>query len=116
MMAEARRIVERYHVVLSQENEEWYGRGLELPHVFADGATAEACVANTREALATAVAYLLEQGQRPPAAASEGTRTEQVNVRLTAEERLLLESAARRKGFTGMSDFVRSAAIDFACR
>lgn len=110
--AEARRLACEYQIVLQFEDGEWYGRGLELPHVFGDGKTVEACVENTREALEGAVAYLLEQGQRPPAPATTGQRTEQVNVRLTAEEKLLLEASAKRKGFSGLSDFVRAAAID----
>jgi uncharacterized protein (DUF1778 family) len=60
------------------------------------------------------VAYLLEEGQRPPTSAREGTRTAQVNVRLTAEEKVLLEATAKRKGFSGLSDFVRAAAIGLA--
>lgn len=60
------------------------------------------------------VACLLEEGQRPPTPAGEGTRTAQVNVRLTSEEKVLLETAAKRKGFSGLSDFVRAAAIESA--
>jgi uncharacterized protein (DUF1778 family) len=37
--------------------------------------------------------------------------TEQINVRLTPEEKLLLEEMARSKGFRGISDFVRSASL-----
>jgi predicted RNase H-like HicB family nuclease len=91
----AREIVQHYQVILSNEEGHWYGRGLELPHVFGDGASVDQCVADTREALVGVVAYLIEQGQRPPAPAQAGTRSEQVNVRLTAEEKLLLEAAAR---------------------
>ena len=65
----------------------------------------------TREALAVAVATLLEAGDVPPPPASEGKRTEQVNVRLTPEEKLLLEEAARSRGFRGLGDFVRSSAL-----
>ena len=115
-MAAARQVAEQYQVILTQEEGEWYGRGLELPHVFADGQTPAECLANTRQALESAVAYMLEQEQRPPAPAREGVRTEQVNVRLTAEEKILLETAGRRKGFTGLSDFVRSAALESANR
>ena len=79
-----------------------------------DGKTANQCIENTREALTAAVAYLLEEGQRPPQPASEGTRTMQVNVRLTAEEKALLEVTAKRKGFTGLSDYVRAAAMEVA--
>jgi predicted RNase H-like HicB family nuclease len=99
-------------VVLSNEAGHWYGRGLELPHVFGDGESADECVNSTREALVGAVAWMLEQGRRPPTAAREGSRMTQVNVRLTADERLLLEAAAKRKGFNGLSDFIRAAAVE----
>ncbi len=58
------------------------------------------------------MACLLEDGQKPPTPAREGTRTQQVNVRLTAEEKAVLETTAKRKGFKGLSDFLRSAALD----
>ncbi len=55
---------------------------------------------------------MLEQRQRPPSPARQGTRTQQVNVRLTAEEKAVLESTAKSKGFKGLSDFLRAAALD----
>jgi len=114
VMAKARKIAGAYQVILACEDGHWYGRGLEMPRVFGDGKTANQCIENTREALAVAAAYLLEEGQRPPTPASEGTRTMQVNVRLTAEEKALLEVTAKRKGFTGLSDYVRAAAMEVA--
>jgi uncharacterized protein (DUF1778 family) len=54
---------------------------------------------------------MIESGQTPPAPASENKRTEQINVRLTPEEKLTLEEAARSKGYRGISDFVRSASL-----
>jgi len=33
---------------------------------------------------------------------------------LTPEEKVLLETTARQKGFTGLSDFIRAAAIELA--
>jgi len=65
-----------------------------------------------RDALAVAVGYMIEEGQKPPAPAQAGTRTKQVNVRLTAEEKVLLETTAKQKGFQGLSDFVRAAALE----
>ncbi len=112
VLAKARTLAERYQVVLSCEEGHWYGRGLELSRVFGDGKTAEAAVTDTRQALTAAVATLVEQGQRPPAPAITGRRTEQVNVRLSAEERLLLETVAKRKGYSGMSDFIRAVAVE----
>lgn len=113
-LAEARQVAATYQVILAETDGEWTGRGLELPYVFGDGATAEACIRHTREALSLAVAYLLEQGKSPPKAARTGTRTMQVNIRLTPEEKALLESTARSKGYQGMSDFIRAAALESA--
>jgi len=59
-----------------------------------------------------AVATMIECGQRPPQPASAGRRVEQVNVRLTAEEKLLFTNAARNLGFKGISDFIRSTALN----
>jgi hypothetical protein len=85
-----------------------------MPHVFADGDTVAKCMENTREALAGAIALLLEEGRRPPSPARGGTRTQQVNVRLTPEKKVLLETTARQRGFTGLSDFIRAAAMELA--
>ena len=103
-----------YQVVLHSEDGHWYGRGLEMPHVFGDGKTAEACVDSTRDALAGAVCYLIETGKSPPVPARSGRRSEQVNVRLSVEEKLVSESTAKRKGFQGISDFLRVAGLETA--
>ena len=112
VLKEAKRIVAEYQVVMHCEEGHWYGRSLELPRVFGDGKTADQCIKDTQEALCGAVACMLEQGQKPPVPAREGTRTQQVNVRLTADEKAVLETTARRKGFKGLSDFLRAAALD----
>ena len=59
----------------------------------------------------TVAAAMLERGEAPPPPASQGGRTAQVNVRLTAEEKLALEAAASREGFTGVSEFVRAKVL-----
>ena len=107
----AREIADRYQVVVRYEDGEYYGRGLELPGAMDDGKTPDECVTNTREAMVAVVAYMLEEGQTPPLPASEGARTEQVNVRLTSEEKLAMEQAAQRQGYRGLSDYVRAAAL-----
>ncbi len=114
VLAKARKIAGQYQVILACEDGHWYGRGLELPNIHGDGRTANQCVEDTREAFAGWVACLLEEGQRPPAAARGGARTAQVNIRMTAEEKALLETTANRKGFSGLSDFVRAAAMELA--
>jgi predicted RNase H-like HicB family nuclease len=114
VMAKAKMIAQEYQVILACEDGHWYGRGLELPNIHGDGKTISRCVENTRDAFCGWVAYLIEEGRRPPTPASEGARTMQVNVRLTAEEKALLEVTAKRKGFSGLSDFVRAAAMEVA--
>ena len=111
VLERARKIVERYQVVVWFENGEWHGRGVELPNAMNDGKTAEECVVNTRDILVTTVAYLIESGEAPPPPARDNLRTEQVNVRLTVEEKMAVEAAATGKGFRGVGDFMRSAAL-----
>jgi predicted RNase H-like HicB family nuclease len=110
----AKAIAQEYQMILACEDGHWHGRGLELPGVHGDGKTVGQCVENTREAFCGWVAHLIEEGQRPPTPAREGTRTIQVNVRFTAEEKAILEVAAKRKGFSGLSDFVRAAVMEAA--
>ena len=76
-MARAVKVAGQYQVILAFEDGHWYGRGLVLPNIHGDGKTVSQCVENTREAFAGWVAYLLEDGQRPPTPAREGTRTTQ---------------------------------------
>jgi len=111
LLRQAKGIVAQYQVVIYEEDGEFFGRGLEMPLVMGDGKTADACMENTREALVAAVAYLIESGKTPPAPAAEQTRSVQVNIRLTAAEKEVLEQAARRSGFRGISDYVRHAAL-----
>ena len=107
----AREIAARYQIIIQEEDGEFYGRGLEMPGVMNDGKTPAECLKATRESLVTAIAHLLESGKVPPPPASENRRSEQINIRLTPEERVVLEQAAQRKGFRGISDFVRNASL-----
>ena len=111
IMARARKIAEQYQIILKFEDGYWYGHGLELPTVFGDGKTPQAAVTDTRKALVTTVAYLLEKGDTPPLPAQEGNRSAQINVRVTPEEKAILECQSRAKGFKGLSDYMRTAAL-----
>ncbi|MDD4890913.1 MAG: hypothetical protein PHU85_13410 [Phycisphaerae bacterium] len=111
LLAQPRAIAGQYGIILEFKDGHWFGCGLELPTVFGDGKTPQAAVADTREALVTGVAYLLEKGKKPPAPAREGHRSVQVNIRLTHEEKAILESRAKAKGFRGLSDFIRATAL-----
>jgi predicted RNase H-like HicB family nuclease len=111
ILAGARKIAEKYEVIMTFEDGQWFGRGLEMATVFGGGKTPNQCVENTRQALVAAVAHLLERGESAPPPACEGRRTEQVNVRLTAEEKVILTAAAKSKGYRGLGDYLRANAL-----
>ena len=111
VLASAKRIAHAYDLILRYEDDEWYGHALEYPEAMGDGKTVDACVRATRQALAVALATMLEAGQSPPPPAREDRRSAQVNVRLTPEEKAVLESRARARGFRGLSDFIRTCVL-----
>lgn len=112
ILADAKAIAASYRITIEPEPDVGYlGSSLEMPYVMADGATVASCFKATLEALTGAVATMLEQGKRPPVPASEALRNQQVNIRLTAEEKYRLESAARSMGYRSISDFVRATAL-----
>jgi predicted RNase H-like HicB family nuclease len=109
----ARAIASRYALILDPEPDAGYvGSAVELPNVFADGRTPDACVREALNALTGVIARLLGKGNTPPAPASESEhRDVQLNVRVSARQKLLIERAARAKGFRGVSDYLRTAAV-----
>ncbi len=112
-MRKAKKIVADYRIILERNDRLGFmGTAVEFPTVFADAKTPEKCYQATEEALTVAVATMIECGQRPPQPASAGRRTEQVNVRLTAGEKLLFSNAAANLGFKGISDFIRNTALN----
>lgn len=113
ILAEAEALAGQYRLVIESDPD---GGGfaatvLELPNVFGWGQTVDECVTETRELLESTLAVMLEDGVAPPDP-SAARRSEQVNIRLTPLEKARLEGAARSKGFRGLSDFVRSRALD----
>ena len=111
----AKDIAATYRIVIhTDEDLGYFGTSVEMPTVMADGATVEACVAELKEALIGAVATMLEMGDKPPLPASSGKREQQVNIRMTADERMRIEEAARQAGFRSVSDFIRAAALKAA--
>lgn len=113
VLRKAKKIAADYRIVLERDERLGFiGSSVELPTVFTDAKTPEKCYRAAEEALMVAVATMIECGQRPPQPASAGRRTEQVNVRLTAEEKLLFANAAMNLGFKGISDFIRNTALN----
>ncbi|MGB7157640.1 MAG: DUF1778 domain-containing protein [Tepidisphaeraceae bacterium] len=113
LLNRAGEIVKRYQVVMRRETDGYFGRGLELPGALGDGATPAACLESTRESMLAVTAFMLERGELPPPPASDETKLVQLNVRVSAGEKLLFEEAARQKG-QALSEFIRSAAVERA--
>lgn len=115
VLAQAERMASQYQLVITREPEIGYlGRTVEMPLVMGDGETIEACATQTLEATVAAIATMLELGETPPAPARAGKRDQQVNIRLTAEEKMQLEAAARNEGFRSLSDFLRASGLNRA--
>ncbi len=113
VLRKAKKISADYRIIIERnERLGFIGSSVELPTIFADAKTPEKCYKAVQEALMVAVASMLERGQRPPQPASAQKRNEQVNVRLTSEEKILLSNAASSLGFKGISDFLRNAALN----
>lgn len=101
-----------YRLVIQKDPDVGYlGRSIEMPLVMAEGSTIARCAAETLDALTAAVATLLESGQRPPQPVSQEKRTAQLNIRVTEEEKLRLEDAARQQGYRGISDYIRASIL-----
>ena len=112
-MRKAHEIARQYKLTLEKSETLGYiGSSIEIPTVFADGATPDECYEATQQALSVAVAVMLEAGQTPPQPAAFMKRTTQVNVRLTQEEKSMIAAAAARSGFKGLADFIRSTILD----
>ncbi|MDD4891020.1 MAG: hypothetical protein PHU85_13950 [Phycisphaerae bacterium] len=54
---------------------------------------------------------MLEDGDAPPISARQNGRSEQVNLLLTPEEKVVLEARSRAKGFRGISDYIRVSVL-----
>jgi len=113
--AQAERIGARYRLLLEPDEPSGFvARAMEMPTVFERGRTADASVEALRVALTVAIATMLEGGESPPPSSLSEVRRDQVNVRLSREEKLVLEAAARRGGYRGLSDFLRAVGLAHA--
>ena len=112
IIREAKAIADQYRLIVRpNDNGRFKANVLELPLVFAHGATASESLEKCQEMARFALSCMLEAGERPPAPMGENKRSEQVNIRLSLEEKLRFEEAARQQGFRGVSDFIRAATL-----
>ena len=115
LLERARAIVARYRLVVEPSPGLGYiGHSIELRGVSADGRSPEECVRNSLEAQAGMVAAMLEAGEQPPAPSVGGQRAAQINIRVTEDEKMVLEAAAQRQGFRNISEFLRTTALGAA--
>lgn len=110
----AAELAARYSLVVSASDEGWSARCVEIPTAFAFAETEERALESARERVRVLLAFMIEQERKLPAPMRESKRDSQVNVKLTAEERMVIEEAARQQGFRGLSDFFRFAAMRVA--
>lgn len=111
VLRRAEELAAQYQVIMWFEDGEYYGRGLELPGAMGDGKTPTECMEATREAFVVGIAHLIETGRTPPTPAGDGARTEQVNIRVSREEKLQLEELARQYGHRGVADYLRAVGL-----
>lgn len=112
VLIEARRFSDAYRVIIEKNDDLGFiGSSVELPTVFADGKTQEECLKAIEQALAGAVATMIIDGRKPPQPSTAKKRSEQINIRLTSYEKLLLTNKAADLGFKGISDLIRTTII-----
>lgn len=111
----ARRQAAKYRLIIEADDAIGFlGAVTEMPGVMADGKSREECLADLTFALETTLADMIEKGEQLPSPVSRRERREQINIRLTAAEKADLVEECTRRGFKGLSDFVRNAALE-AC-
>lgn len=112
VLIEARRFSDAYRVIIEKNDDLGFiGSSVELPTVFADGKTQEECLKAIEQALTGAVATMIVGGRKPPQPSTAKKRSEQINIRLTSYEKLLLTNKAADLGFKGISDLIRTTII-----
>ena len=108
VLRRANEILNEYSVIIEPADDgAFVGYAVELPGVVAGGKTHAECIRELQFGLETVVASYLTDNAEPPRAHRREKRVEQVNVRFTARERLLLEQESVKQGFRGVGDLIR---------
>jgi predicted RNase H-like HicB family nuclease len=116
LLETARKTATLYRMTLEEKDGWWTGSSVEIPGTFSSAKTLAECVKKTQFALTLAVAYLMHTKEAVPRPCRDVLRDKQVNVRLTAEEKLYLDTTARSEGFRSASDLIRTAVFSFLGR
>lgn len=108
----ATNLVQQYSIVMTTSVDNLYHvRFAEFAEISVSGTDIETCIVNLRDAGVTHVLQLLRDDKNVPRPLQNLTRREQVNVRLTSEEKVVIASAARKRG-KRISDYMRARALD----
>jgi len=75
---------------------------------------AEDALKAARHAAEVGIATILEDGEEPPAPIEFHRRTEQVNVRMSVEDKRLIQKACEAKGISSLSEFFRRSTVNAA--
>ena len=112
LIREARVRALEFNIVVSQRDSGKYvGFAREFPRHFGIGGSVEECFHKTRDAIVGAVALSMKLGEPIPEPVRDLRRHEQVNIRLTIEEKAMLQAAADADGARSLSDFVRELCL-----
>ncbi|MDX2148216.1 MAG: DUF1778 domain-containing protein [Planctomycetota bacterium] len=112
MEARAKELVSQYNFEFKLRGDTFIGFTRELPGVTGLGKSFEQCRDATMEAQVATVAALLRKGLAVPEAGEN--KSEQLNLRLTREDKDVLQLAAGKGGYRSVSEFVRKAALEAA--
>ena len=111
----AERLSRSYRVFIDPDPDGGFlGSSEDFQRVFAEGNTPQACFDATQTLIAVSIATMLANDQRIPEPIGNGKRDRQINFRVSGEEKARMEAARKRRGFEGMGDFVRTAALGVA--
>ena len=111
----AEHLSKRYRVSIDSDPDGGFlGSSQDFQRIFAEGKTPQACFSAAQTLIAVSIATMLANDQRIPEPIGSGKRDRQINFRVSGEEKARMEAARKRRGFEGMGDFVRTAALGVA--
>lgn len=113
LLRQARRHASQFGrvTVFDSVSDEWVSTCVELPNAIGVGDSAKEAEKELTENLAVHFAYLKEIGRTWPEPSSS-PRSEQLNIRLTVQEKAEFEAAAKRLGLSSVADLVRMIVLD----
>ena len=112
ILKRAAEIAAEYQLILGTEDGEFTARGLEYSSALGIGKSEAEAIKVCREVLTTLVAYHLEKGEKFSMPSKQNLRNEQISLKVSAEEKVRIEAAAKLKGFRGVGDYLRTLALN----